>query len=76
MIVSLPAGGAGFLASPGDARTGKRIWHFQTVHHDPWDYDLATSPKLLTVKHDGRDIDRPLYSRLPRAVSCWSYWPG
>jgi glucose dehydrogenase len=40
-----------------DARTGKRIWHFQTVHHDLWDYDLATSPKLLTVKHDGRDVD-------------------
>jgi quinoprotein glucose dehydrogenase len=40
-----------------DAKTGKRIWHFQTVHHDLWDYDLATSPKLLTVKHDGRDVD-------------------
>jgi quinoprotein glucose dehydrogenase len=40
-----------------DAATGKRIWHFQAVHHDLWDYDLATSPKLLTVKHDGRDVD-------------------
>ena len=40
-----------------DAKTGKRIWHFQTVHHDLWDYDLATSPKLLTVKHDGRNVD-------------------
>jgi quinoprotein glucose dehydrogenase len=40
-----------------DAKTGKRLWHFQTVHHDLWDYDLATSPKLLTVKHDGRDVD-------------------
>ncbi len=40
-----------------DAKTGKRKWHFQAVHHDLWDYDLATSPKLLTVKHDGRDVD-------------------
>ena len=36
-----------------DARTGQRIWHFQMVHHDIWDYDNATSPKLLTVMHDG-----------------------
>ncbi len=40
-----------------DAKTGKRIWHFQTIHHDLWDWDLATSPKLLTVRHDGRDVD-------------------
>ena len=40
-----------------DARTGKRIWHFQFVHHDIWDYDPATAPKLLTVRHDGRDVD-------------------
>jgi len=40
-----------------DARTGKRLWHFQTVHHDIWDYDLTTAPKLLTVRHDGKTID-------------------
>jgi quinoprotein glucose dehydrogenase len=40
-----------------DARTGKRLWHFQTVHHDLWDYDLTTAPKLLTVRHDGRPVD-------------------
>ena len=40
-----------------DARTGKRIWHFQAVHHDLWDYDLTASPKLLTVRHDGRNVD-------------------
>lgn len=40
-----------------DARTGKRIWHFQTVHHDLWDYDLATAPQLLTVERDGKSID-------------------
>jgi glucose dehydrogenase len=40
-----------------DAKTGKRLWHFQAIHHDLWDWDLATSPKLLTVRHDGRDVD-------------------
>ena len=39
-----------------DARTGKRLWHFQTIHHDLWDYDLPTAPKLLTVNHDGVSI--------------------
>ncbi|HUK15492.1 MAG TPA: PQQ-binding-like beta-propeller repeat protein [Bryobacteraceae bacterium] len=40
-----------------DARTGKRLWHFQAVHHDLWDYDLTTGPKLLTVRHDGKMVD-------------------
>ena len=40
-----------------DAKTGKRLWHFQTVHHDLWDYDLPTAPKLLTVRHNGRNVD-------------------
>jgi quinoprotein glucose dehydrogenase len=40
-----------------DARTGKRLWHFQTVHHDLWDYDLPAGPKLLTIRHDGRNVD-------------------
>src|SRR5207253_7099310 len=40
-----------------DARTGKRVWHFQMVHHDIWDYDGATAPKLLTVHRDGKSID-------------------
>lgn len=40
-----------------DARTGKRLWHFQMVHHDIWDYDGATAPKLLTVRHGGKSID-------------------
>jgi quinoprotein glucose dehydrogenase len=32
-----------------DAKTGKRIWHFQTLHHDIWDYDLPAPPVLLDV---------------------------
>jgi quinoprotein glucose dehydrogenase len=40
-----------------DARTGKRLWHFQTVHHDIWDFDLAAAPQLVTVNHNGKVID-------------------
>ncbi len=40
-----------------DALTGKRLWHFQMVHHDIWDYDNATAPKLLTVQHEGKAVD-------------------
>jgi quinoprotein glucose dehydrogenase len=40
-----------------DARTGKRIWHYQTVHHDLWDYDLTAAPQLITVRRGGRTID-------------------
>ena len=40
-----------------DARTGRRIWHYQLVHHDLWDYDLPQAPKLLTIRQGGRNID-------------------
>jgi quinoprotein glucose dehydrogenase len=40
-----------------DAKTGKRIWHYQLVHHDLWDYDLPQAPKLLTLRQNGRNID-------------------
>ena len=40
-----------------DARTGKRQWHFQAVHHGVWDYDLAAAPNLATITVDGREID-------------------
>jgi quinate dehydrogenase (quinone) len=39
-----------------DARTGKRLWHQQLVHHDLWDFDLPQAPKLLTINVDGRGI--------------------
>ena len=39
-----------------DASTGERIWHYQTVHHDVWDYDLPAAPILLDVEHDGRIV--------------------
>jgi quinoprotein glucose dehydrogenase len=40
-----------------DARTGKRLWHYQVVHHDLWDYDLTAAPQLITVRRNGRTID-------------------
>ena len=40
-----------------DARTGRRLWHFQFVHHDLWDRDLPSAPCLLTIKRDGKRID-------------------
>jgi len=40
-----------------DARTGKRLWHFQTVHHDLWDFDNVSTPQLVTVRHNGRRVD-------------------
>lgn len=40
-----------------DAATGKRIWHFQTVHHDVWDRDLPSAPILIHIKKDGKNID-------------------
>ena len=40
-----------------DANTGERRWHFQTVHHGLWDYDLPAAPNLITVNVDGRRIE-------------------
>jgi quinoprotein glucose dehydrogenase len=40
-----------------DVRTGKRLWHFQTVHHDLWDYDNVSAPQLVTVTHNGKKVD-------------------
>ena len=38
-------------------RTGKRIWHFQTVHHDIWDLDNSSAPQLTTIRQNGQSID-------------------
>ena len=40
-----------------DARTGERMWHYQVVHHDIWDYDIPCPPNLVQVKKDDRIID-------------------
>ena len=40
-----------------DARTGQRVWHFQGIRHDVWDYDFPASPNLVTVTRNGRKVD-------------------
>ena len=40
-----------------DAMTGRRLWHFQTVHHDLWDRDLPAAPNLVTVRRGGARVD-------------------
>ena len=39
-----------------DARTGKRLWHFQTVHHDLWDHDNPCPPVMVGIRHDGKEV--------------------
>ncbi len=39
-----------------DVETGQRQWHFQTIHHGLWDWDLPTAPNLLDITVDGREI--------------------
>jgi quinoprotein glucose dehydrogenase len=40
-----------------DAKTGKRLWHFQNVHHDLWDFDNVSAPQLTTIRQNGRTVD-------------------
>jgi quinoprotein glucose dehydrogenase len=39
-----------------DAKTGRRVWHYQTLRHDLWDHDLPVYPNLVTVTRDGKPI--------------------
>jgi quinoprotein glucose dehydrogenase len=71
-LVFLPTGSAAFAFWGGNrhganlfancllvlnAETGKRVWHYQFVHHDLWDRDLPSAPVLVTLTHGGRQID-------------------
>ncbi len=40
-----------------DARTGKRLWHFQEIPHDLWDRDITAPPNLATITHNGKRVD-------------------
>jgi quinoprotein glucose dehydrogenase len=40
-----------------DAETGEYIWHYQTVRHNLWDYDIPAPPNLVTVEHEGERVD-------------------
>jgi len=39
-----------------DAKTGKRVWHYQLIHHEMWDYDIPAAPVLLDVTVNGKKI--------------------
>jgi len=39
------------------AETGERVWHYQLVHHDIWDYDLPAQPLLATIDKEGKKVD-------------------
>ncbi|ESQ91541.1 pyrrolo-quinoline quinone [Asticcacaulis sp. AC460] len=52
-----------------DAKTGKRLWHFQLVKHDLWDRDPPTPPTLVTVRRDGKDI--PALAQITKAGVVW-----
>ena len=39
-----------------DARTGKRVWHYQVIRHDLWDWDMPTAPNLVTVMRNGKPV--------------------
>jgi quinoprotein glucose dehydrogenase len=40
-----------------DANTGRRVWHYQVVHHGLWDYDPPAAPVLLTITPNGKPVD-------------------
>jgi len=40
-----------------DVRSGRRLWHFQTIHHDMWDLDNVSAPQLVTIRHNGQNVD-------------------
>jgi quinoprotein glucose dehydrogenase len=52
-----------------DARTGKRLWHFQTVHHDLWDHDNPCPPVVVTVTHEGKPTQA--VAQMTKTGFCW-----
>jgi len=40
-----------------DAKTGKRLWHFQAIKHDLWDWDFPAAPTLVTLTRNGRKVE-------------------
>lgn len=64
-----------------DARTGKRVWHYQLVHHDIWDRDIPTAPILADVTIDGRrreivaQLTKQAYAYVLDRVTGQPVWP-
>lgn len=59
-----------------DVRTGKRLWHFQTTHHDLWDRDLPAPPNLITVTHKGKKVDAVVQVSKQGYVFCFDRVSG
>lgn len=59
-----------------DARTGKRLWHFQMTHHDLWDRDLPAPPNLIRVKHHGKNVDAVVQVTKQGYVFCFDRVTG
>ena len=54
-----------------DVKTGKRVWHFQLVHHDIWNYDTPTAPVLLDVKMDGKTV--PIVAQVTKQAFVYAF---
>src|SRR5262245_55698278 len=54
-----------------EARTGKRVWHFQTVRHGLWDYDLPAAPVLCDITVNGRRIKA--VAQITKTGFCWVF---
>lgn len=54
-----------------DARTGKRLWHFQTLHHDLWDHDNPCPPVVCTIKQGGVDV--PAVAQVTKTGYCFLF---
>jgi len=54
-----------------NARTGKRVWHFQTTHHGLWDYDLPAAPILADIRVAGRSI--PAIVQVTKQAFCFVF---
>jgi quinoprotein glucose dehydrogenase len=52
-----------------DARTGKRLWHFQTTRHDLWDHDNPCPPVLVEARRDGKTIKA--VAQVTKTGFCW-----
>ena len=54
-----------------DARTGKRLWHFQTVHHDIWDHDNPCPPVVVDVTQGGKKV--PAVAQVTKTGYCYVF---
>jgi quinoprotein glucose dehydrogenase len=52
-----------------DAKTGRRVWHFQFIHHDIWNYDTPTAPNLVDIAVNGR----PVKAVVQTTKQSWAY---